>query len=332
MRLLVVVPLVIVFGSLASDHDANAAVPGAQDAAKPQSPEAVMVSFPTAGVTLLQPNGFTKADRFDGFGQEASQSSIMLTKLPAPYEEFIREFTPARMKEQGWTVLSREAVTLGDLPGVLFQFEQLAVEVEFQKWAVVFGDASQTNLVVASYPKTLEATLSSAMKTSVMSTRRDASAPAPGASLPFEVTASANLKIAAEANKSLLFTKDGTIGKTPNPRDPLFVVAPSIAKVKIAKDPDIRQITATRRLAQTSHTKEVIPTSMEPITVDGLDGFVGKGEGKDATSGVPIHIYQVMLFEDDAYILMVGIVGSENAEKYLPEFEAMARSFHRKPR
>jgi hypothetical protein len=37
-----------------------------------------------------------------------------------------------------------------------------------------------------------------------------------------------------------------------------------------------------------------------------------------------------MLFEDDSYVLVQGLVGAELADGYLPEFKAMARSLKRK--
>ena len=51
---------------------------------------------------------------------------------------------------------------------------------------------------------------------------------------------------------------------------------------------------------------------------------------KDEKSGTPLAIYHVVLFEDDAYIAITGLVGKELADTYLPEFQELARSLKRK--
>jgi hypothetical protein len=37
-------------------------------------------------------------------------------------------------------------------------------------------------------------------------------------------------------------------------------------------------------------------------------------------------VYQVMLFLDESYVLMVGFVGKDLADDFLPDFKKMARS------
>lgn len=41
-------------------------------------------------------------------------------------------------------------------------------------------------------------------------------------------------------------------------------------------------------------------------------------------------VYQVMLFGEDSYILITGLVGVDLWDEYLPEFKALARSLTRK--
>ncbi len=68
----------------------------------------------------------------------------------------------------------------------------------------------------------------------------------------------------------------------------------------------------------------------EGYTIDGLDGYELLANAEDSGSGTPLAVYQVILFDDNSYLLMQGIVGAKTKTKYLPEFKAMARSLKRK--
>ena len=70
-------------------------------------------------------------------------------------------------------------------------------------------------------------------------------------------------------------------------------------------------------------------SSHAPITIDGLEGFETIAKGKLRDSGADLRLYQVMLFEDDGFILMQGIVGEQLAAKYESEFMALAHSLER---
>jgi len=86
---------------------------------------------------------------------------------------------------------------------------------------------------------------------------------------------------------------------------------------------------AERRLRETAHTKIISVKSTGPITIDGLDGYETLAEAQDVKSGTPLVLYQVILFDEDSYILLQGLVGADLREEYLPEFKAMARSLRR---
>jgi hypothetical protein len=81
-------------------------------------------------------------------------------------------------------------------------------------------------------------------------------------------------------------------------------------------------------LYQTAHTKITAVTTTTPISIDGLDGYEIVADAQDASSGTPLAMYQVMLFDNNrSYILIQGLVGANVRAEYLPEFRSMARSF-----
>jgi hypothetical protein len=284
------------------------------------------VSFPACGIKIRQPEGFEKADSFDGFGNPETQSSVMAMSIPGPYSKVAAGFTQEQMKARGWTLQSKQDVKVDGLPGILAHFEQPAGGQLFLKWSLAFGDDRKTTLVTATAPKAQDRELAARLKAAVLSTRLDRHAPPdPGTDLPFTVAASPKLKLTPAISKTLAYTKDGVI-PTESPKDPLFLAAPALGKV-VAED---KRQYAERRLRQTAVTKGLALKSTHAINIDGLDGYESLAEAEDAESGAPLIVYQVILFDEGSYILMHGLVGTELRDEYLPEFKAMARSFQRK--
>ncbi len=293
----------------------------AQDA-----PDKAPVRFPSVGVTLIQPAGFSKSDSFDGFGQPETKSSVVATKIPGPFAKVTGGFAQAPMKARGWTLLSREEMKIDGLPAVLVHFEQPAAGTVFSKWVVAFGDESKTMLVTATLPKNDERELSERMKATVLSVKLDKGPAAePGADLPFTLEASGDLKVAPGISRTLTFTRDGVI-PAKSPRDPLFIASAALNQVQVRD----HKTFADKHLRQTAQTKGLKVKSVKPITIDGLEGFESQAEAQDLRSGTPLSVYHVILFPENSYIVMVGLVGREDQAKSLPAFKAMARSLTKK--
>jgi hypothetical protein len=111
-----------------------------------------------------------------------------------------------------------------------------------------------------------------------------------------------------------------------SPAEPIFVAAPSLGNVASFN----RRNTAEDRLRKLAQMKNPVIRSTQPIRVDGLEGFESTADAQDDKSATPIVVYQVMLFDDSSYILMVGMVGKDRADQFLPAFKQMALSLKRK--
>ncbi|MBN2448120.1 MAG: hypothetical protein JXO22_15430 [Phycisphaerae bacterium] len=335
--LLLITTLLCSCGTETSDHSSSSRPTDASAARQPisqapsdnQAEESALgeyVAFPAAGTKLRQPEGFQKADSFDGFGEPETQSSVMAVSIPGPYSQISAGFTQQQMKTRGWTLLGKKDVEVDGLPGILVHFEQPAAGKVYLKWSLVFGDDQKTTMVTATFSKALERELSAKLKSAVLSTRLyQGATPEPGADSPFNVAVSQKLKLTPSIGKTLAYTKDGAI-PTKSPEDPLFIVASSLGKGAIG---DKREF-AERRLRETAQTKQISVKSTDAIAIDDLDGYESIAEAQDAESGTPLVIYQVMLFDQGSYILMQGLVGAELRDEYLPEFKEMARSLRRK--
>jgi hypothetical protein len=284
------------------------------------------VSFPAFGLKIRQPEGFEKADNFDGFGEPETQSSIMVLSIPAAYSQVTAGMTREQLKKRGWSLESRDDVKVNGLPGILVHFEQPAGDEVFLKWSFIFGDDQKTTMVTATCPKVQARQLSDRLKSAVLSLRPDqATSPVPGADLPFTLAASEKLKISPGISRTLAYTKDGVF-MIKSPDDPLFIATSSLGEVIVGD----RRKFAEQRVLGTVHTKQMKVKSIDTITIDGLDGFESLAEAEEDLSGTPLIVYQVILFDEGSYILMQGHVGTKLRDDFLPEFKAIARSLRRK--
>jgi hypothetical protein len=295
--------------------------------AQPQAPtrktdrQSSYVSFPTAGVKLIQPNGFEMAESFEGFQQPNTQSSVLTMMIPGPFAETTKGFTAARLKTRGIILRSRENISIEGRPGLLINLTQTAYNTEFSKWIVVFGNQQETKMVTATFPTANAAKLSAPLKSVVLTAKNDLTPPQLGSNVGFTIAATDKLKITRGIGKTLMYTKDGVV-PAKSRLDPLFIVAPSLSQVTIID----RQKFATDRLAKMESIKINSITTTNPITIDGLDGYEIIADAQDS-AGTTLTIYQVMLFEGQSYTLIQGIVGTKIRDRYLPDFQAMARSF-----
>jgi hypothetical protein len=294
-----------------------------------QTKKSVMVLFAEVGMAIAKPDGFDKAETFNGFQQPSTNSSIMLTSMPAPFSAIKKGFNTEQLASRGLKLLSKGDVTINGQPGFLLHIAQSVSGQDFLKWIVVFGDEAQTNVVTAIFPKERSGDLGVSLKQVVLGVSIAKTNRQDIPTLPFTLTPAPGLvrvpKTAA-LGKVLAFTKDGRFQST-KPSDPLLITALSLGAVPVIDPASF----ATRYLYQTSYTIIEKIESTLPINLDGLDGYETIAKGTDRKTGLPIKVYQVMLFpEAGGYVIMTGLVGAENAALYLPKFKATARTYRGK--
>lgn len=279
------------------------------------------VSFPGVGVAIRQPDGFIVDDSFEGFGMREKQISVMALSLPGPFREISGGFTEMHIEEQGWTFLSREELKVGDMPAVFIQFEQTAAGTVFEKLTLTFGSDEKTTLVTATYPKEFRDEFSAELRAAVLSSRPAKADPAAEAP-DLTVEGSKKLRRTFGVSGLIIYTLKGKI-PADAPEDPLFLIGKGFRVVLDTKG------FAEQRLRTHAHTKNVANVSTTPFSVDGLEGFESTATARDEESNIPLILYQAIVFDEKDYILMVGLVGVEKQEEYLPEFKKMARSLRR---
>jgi hypothetical protein len=287
------------------------------------------VVFPACGIKVRQPLDFDKAEGFDGFQVEDTQTSILAMSMKAPFSKMSEGFTAEVFKSRGWTMHSREDANVDDLPGFLIHFEQPLGFQKFLKWSLVFGDETKTTMVTGTCPDHERREMAPRLKAAVLSTRLESGTPFdPERDLPFRLKASPKLKFTPSMSKALSYSKDGVFpGKSRN--DPAFFVTTGTGAPGGMTLPRMAKY-AEQMLHQTGKFKQLSVKSSRAVTIDGLDGVELTAAGDDSKSGDAMTIHQTILFDGESHFVLMGIVGTESKDEYLPEFQSMASSFKRK--
>lgn len=278
-------------------------------------------------VSLAPPVEFTPSSQFPGYQQESTGASIMVTEIPGPFAEVSAGFArPSELAKKGMTLQKKEEITIDGRTALLLQIWQVAAGQEFLKWILALGNANETVLVVATFLKQHESELSEKMRASLLTVTWDSEkSVSPTEGLSFSLSEKRKMKPAKRIANKLIYTKDGIM---PNEGGdaPLFIIGQSTAKVNV-DDPE--SFAKLILLQNDSFTDIEIEQSSE-VLIDSLSGYEILAKGLDKKSKQPTVIYYTMLFEEQNYFFfMLGMVGSEQREAYLPVFKEMAGSFRR---
>ncbi len=255
--------------------------------------------------------------------QEATNASVLLTRLPAPYAEVVSGFTEQNLAARMIDLQSKKDIRIDGQDALLLNFKQRAYGGWFQKWAVVFGDAEATSMVTATFPDQHAETLTAELRKSLLSV---VAIEMKAAALPFQVTVAAGLvrvQSAAGMGKMAIYTKNG---KIPNesPSDPLMVVGLSMGDIPIEDQKKF----AIKRIYQTAHTDIETISSLKQVEIDGLPGHEIVAQATDEDSATELVAYQVILYPPQGgYVLMQGLAGETVGDEYLAKFRKMANSY-----
>jgi hypothetical protein len=285
-----------------------------------------LVDFPEVGLAIPLPSGFTKSTSFYGFEQAATNSSVMLSKIPGPFAAVTQGFNKSTLATRGITLISKQPIKIDNQSGFLLNVSQSAYGQKFLKWIVVFGNERETNLITATFPSD-NPQLSEPLKKVVLAVVPSKIAAPALSTLPFTVTTVeglARVKNVAAFGKAAAFTKDGNMPSSAVITDPLLIVTPSLGAVPVGD----RKSFAQQRLSGYPQVKIEKVVATNEVTIDNLPGWEITADARDLKTQSTLKIYQVMLFpKSGGYILTIGIVGDKQADLYLPKFKAIALSY-----
>ncbi len=282
------------------------------------------ISIAGTKISLIPPQGFTKASDFLGFQQEPSGSSIMLLDIPGPFSETSKGFSKENFLSQGVQVQKIENLTINGLPAILVTGEQNAYGNEYIKFVLSFGTEKETIMINGAYPKNLKE-IGKEIKSAILTTYYEPDKVInPFETVDYMINADEyGLKYAKSMSLSLLFTVDGLMPSQSDDKT-TFLVAKSFSKVPIVDT----ELFSINRLKKMPFEIENIESTKE-ISIDGISGYEIIAltiEKKTAEKG---KVYQVILFSDSLYYIMLGTTNRE-FEKNIEKFKSIAHSFERK--
>jgi hypothetical protein len=281
--------------------------------------------IPGTTVSIIPPNGYVAADRFPGFMNEATGSTIMVSEIPGPYGEVTAGFNDKkRMHAQGMTLLGKSSVQVDGHNGMLLQVEQPAYGTLFKKWMVAVDRSRATTLIVASYPEAA-AEQGELLKTAILAATFG-KATDPIDALTFSVTPSPPFKVAKVLAQDMILSPDGRF-PIKDENVPFMILGLSTSENLTIPD---KKTFSERRVTKTAKVKNISVNQSTPVKIGDLSGFAttAKGEGEDAAT--PLTIYQVLLYDTSGYCVIQGITPSAEKNTYMPVFKKIAKSFKMK--
>ena len=280
---------------------------------------------PGTSVNITPPNGFVEADRFPGFMNEATGSSIMVSEIPGPYAEVTAGFADHnRMRAQGISLLSKTHVKINGLSGMLLHVEQTAYGTLFKKWMVAVDRSGATTLIVATYPEVM-AKQGILLKEAVLSATFGKETD-PADALTFSVTPLPPLKMAKVFGQNMILAPGGRF-PVKDENIPFMILGLSASEDLAISN---KKAFSESRVMKTATVNNISVDQSTPIKIGDLSGYAttAKGEGDDTAT--PLTIYQVLLFDTAGYCVIQGITPSAEKSTFIPIFQTIAKSFKMK--
>ena len=276
-----------------------------------------MIHAPGTHCSLIPPVGFVIADRFTGFQNNSTGSSIMITELAGKYEAIIPEITPEALAKQRMTVTKTEKIQFNGSEATLFSATQSQSGSEFQKLIFIFGSGSQTIMINGIFP-TIYKDLEPVIRKSILTTKYLENGYTELDGLFSINTSGTNYKIVSKYGTSLVYSSDSTLV----PGSPKFIVSNSVDKIS----KENRKKYAESRIMKLPRGDQNTIISTTPISIDGLDGYEIIAEGL-SLSDKKQKIYEVILYNVEGdYYIMIG-TASDEIEKNIKIFKQLANTF-----
>jgi hypothetical protein len=299
-----------------------AGLTGSQASVRP-SPAAGSVWVSGTHVAIVPPDGFDTATSFVGFAHEPSGSSLLITELPASFQELaVTMLSEEAWATQGIEVDEFDELSVGGLPAVFIRGTQTTVAGEVGKLILVMGTERRSALLTGNYP-TGDTEIADALYASLLTAILDPERVVDEeAALTFAIDPVPPLQFAGTFNNGAGYNTSGTLPSA-DPLEPTLIVAPSLGSAAIA-DPEAF---SRQRFEQTATLVDPIVEETRPIEIAGLSGIELIGRAEHEGDGVALVIYQVLLVGDDSYVIMSGRARAQDGAVWIQRFRESARTY-----
>lgn len=275
-------------------------------------------------ISLILPKGFTKAQNFMGFQQDESGSTIMIMDIPGPFSEVSKGLTKENFLTKGVEVKNIEEIFLNGKKGILVTGEQNAYGKIFSKYVFAFGNEKETIMINGAFPSNLME-IGKEIKTSILTTYYEENKKInPFDTVDFEIeTKGTNLIFAKSMANMLTYNVDGLL-PTKSKNDTSLIIAKAISNVVV----EDKKLYSINRIKKMPFEIEKIENT-EKITIDGVSGYEITALAKDKKTGLQQKVYQVILFSDSLYYILLGTTNNEY-DKNITEIKKIVKTFKRK--
>lgn len=298
-------------------------VSGAGVSSKTPAAQSFVEAVPGTSVQIKPPPGFAKTDRFPGFINEVTGSSIVISEIPVTYSELASGFRDEnRMQAKGMKLLNSSSVMADGHAAMLVHVEQSAYGTLYKKWILAVDRYSSTALIVASLPNAESEEQERLLKKSLLGVTFGKGTD-PIEALAFTVKPEPPFEIAKVIGQNMTLSLGGEF-PVKDENVPSMILGLSASKDLIVPN---KKAFAEGRIMRTATVKNISVQQSTPVMIGHLSGYTTLAEGKDEGAATPVTIYQVLLFDPSGYCIIQGVTPSTKKEKYLPIFEKIAKSF-----
>jgi hypothetical protein len=275
-------------------------------------------------ISMIPPAGFTKADNFFGFQQVETNSSIMVVNMACPFSEISEGITKENLLERGVRVSRIENRVIEGMPAIFTDGKQSNNGQTYHKYMLVFGSDTETIIISYACPADFK-NLAAAVKKSLRTIRYEVEETTDTQDLlDFTIDASATgLVLGNASGMIMLFTADGHVPAVADDKDMLMVT-------KSFKEHGLidQKLFALNRVRNLYSAEVQKIEHIRKIRVDDIAGYeilatVLNPEGELK------YVYQVMLFSDALYYIIVGFTDLHNLVR-VKGMKKAARTFRRK--
>jgi hypothetical protein len=275
---------------------------------------------PGSRIGLVPPSDMVPSEGIAGFRDPKNGSAIATIEMPAEaYPSLSASFADEALKAQGFTLKSRETLTIGAGEAFIISGEQNQGGAVVPKSVLLAAAPGMTALVVAqSQPgasEADEAKLRDALKT--VAFRAPLSIPEQLSALPFTLGDLADFRpVRVMAGNSLLLTS-GPSDAVQAVEQPIMIIAHSVAP---PPPPDQRDAMARQLLGSNTFLTDTKLERSQGFRQAGAEWHEIVATATDGRSGVPVVVLQTIRFVPGGYVRMVGIVKPDQRDEVMPRF------------
>jgi hypothetical protein len=281
--------------------------------------------FPAGSrVGLVPPEGFQASQRFTGFEDAASGSSILVIDMPAQaYAEVEKQMSREAMKKQGIAEEKRENLTLKSGKGIMIVGRQQADGRKIRKWILVASGSDAAALVAVQIPDAAKPAHSDKeIRTALASLTMRPAVPIDEllVRLPFRFEELAGLRpvrVVGTTGAFLTAGPDNTLDAT---EQPLLIVAVGAGG---PEQTSARDMFARNLFTGLTDFANLQIVGVDLIRLGGIQTHQILAEARDAKTGAPMKLVQWVRFGVGGYLRIVGIAKADAWSDMFPRFRAV---------